>query len=161
MSRRPNFWLITSLLALALAACTAPTDDPKPGADPTSVTAEEKPVAGPKKIKAEELNERIQRSQAPLILDVRSKGEFEQDHIPGAINIPHDQLSSRLTEIEVAKTDEIVVYCRSGIRAGIAETILDNYGYVNLRDLEGHMAVWKKGGYPTESWKKGGLQTVE
>jgi rhodanese-related sulfurtransferase len=159
MSRRPNFWLITSLLALALAACTAPTDDPKPGAGPARVTAEEKPVSGPKKITAEELNKLIQRSQAPLILDVRSEGEFAQGHIPGALNIPHDQLSGRLTELGVAKTDEIVVHCYSGHRANIAETTLDNYGYVNLRNLEGHMEGWKKGGYPMEYLKKGGLST--
>jgi len=150
MSRRPNFWLITSLLALALAACTAPTDDPKPGAVPTSVTAEEKPVAGPKKITAEELNERIQQSQAPLILDVRTEEEYELGHIPGALNIPYNELSSRLREIEVAKTEEIVVYCFAGKRAKIAETTLDNYGYVNLRDLDGHFKYWRRGGHPVE-----------
>jgi phage shock protein E len=148
MSRRPNFWLITSLLALTLAACTASTDDPKPD-------------TGPKKITAEELIELIQNSQAPLILDVRSEGEFANGHIPGAMNIPHDQLSGRLTELGVAKTDEIVVHCYSGHRANIAETTLDNYGYVNLRNLEGNMEGWKKGGYPMDDLKKGGLSTYQ
>jgi rhodanese-related sulfurtransferase len=82
---------------------------------------------------------------------VRSEKEYAEGHIPGAVNIPHDQLSDRLSEIDAAKTDEIVVHCRSGYRAGIAEKILIEVGYSDIRNLDGHMDAWKSGGYPIES----------
>ena len=137
MGHRPNFWLVTSLLAVVFAACTTPADDPKQSAVPTSITAEE-------------LNEQIQRSQAPLILDVRTKTEYARGHIPGALNIPHNQLRNRLSEIDVAKTEEIVVHCYSGHRAKIAKKILIKAGYLYVRDLHGHMSGWKSGSYPIE-----------
>jgi rhodanese-related sulfurtransferase len=137
MSHLPRFWLMTGLLAVVLAACTAPDDDTKR-------------AAGPKGITAEELAEKIQFSQAPLILDVRSEEEYAEGHIPGALNIPHDQLGDRLSEIDAAKSDEIVVHCRSGYRAGVAEKVLSEAGYSDVRDLDGHMNAWQSGGYPIE-----------
>jgi rhodanese-related sulfurtransferase len=136
-SHLPRFWLMTGLLAVVLTACTAPDGDSKRG-------------AGPKSITAEELAEQIQLSQAPLILDVRSEKEYAEGHIPGALNIPHDQLSDRLSEIDAAKTDEIVVHCRRGHRAGIAEKVLIEAGYSDVRDLDGHMNAWESVGYPIE-----------
>jgi phage shock protein E len=137
MSHRANSWLMAGLLAVVLAACTAPDDDSKQG-------------AGPEIISAEELAERIKLEQAPLIIDVRSEKEYAETHIPGAVNIPHDHLSDRLSEIDAAKTDEIVVHCRSGQRAGIAEKVLIEAGYSDVRDLDGHMKAWQSGGYPIE-----------
>jgi rhodanese-related sulfurtransferase len=125
------------LLAVALAACTPPADGSNPG-------------AGPKSITAEELTEQILLSRAPLILDVRSEEEYAEGHIAGALNIPHDQLGDRLSEIGAAKTDEIVVLCRSGYRARIAEKLLIETGYSDVRDLDGHMNTWQSGGYPIE-----------
>jgi rhodanese-related sulfurtransferase len=125
------------LLAAMLAACTPPADGSKPG-------------AGPKIISTKELAEQIQLERAPLIVDVRSEKEYAEAHIPGAVNIPHDQLGDRLSEIDAAKTDEIVVLCRSGYRAGIAEKMLSEAGFSNVRDLDGHMNAWQNGGYPIE-----------
>ncbi len=130
--------LLAGCIVVALsAACTA-TDN-----DATH-------VAGPKSVTAAELTEQIQSSKSPLILDVRSEQEFAEGHIPGALNIPYDQLGDRLSEIGVAKTDEIVVHCRSGHRAGIAEKLLIQAGYSDVRDLDGHMNAWQSGGYPIE-----------
>ncbi len=81
---------------------------------------------------------------------MRSEKEYAEGHIPGAVNIPHDQLSDRLSEIDAAKTDEIVVHCKSGYRAGIAEKVLIEAGYSNLRGLDGHMNAWQSGEYPIE-----------
>jgi rhodanese-related sulfurtransferase len=131
------FWLAACLLIAMLAACTAKDDDSPRGAGPMNKTAAE-------------LAEQIQSSQAPLILDVRSKKEYAEGHIPGAVNIPHDQLDSRLSEIDAAKTHEIVVHCRSGYRAEIAAKILIEAGYSDVYDLDGHMNGWQSGGYPIE-----------
>jgi phage shock protein E len=138
MDHRASARLMTGLLAVVLVACTAPADDSKQAPDPKSVAADE-------------LAERIKLSQAPLILDVRSEKEYAEGHIPGALNIPHDQLGDRLSEIDVAANEEIVVHCKSGYRAGIAEDILIEAEYTNVRDLDGHMDGWQSGGYPIES----------
>ena len=137
MSHLPNSWLVTGLLAVVLAACAAADDDSNRGTGPQSITAGE-------------LAEQIQLLRAPLILDVRSEEEYADGHILGALNIPHDQLGNRLSEIDAAKTDEIVVHCRSGYRARVAGKILVEAGYSDVRDLDGHMNAWQRGGYPTE-----------
>lgn len=96
------------------------------------------------------LAERIAGGSAPLILDVRTPEEFAAGHLPGALNLPYDELAQRLSEIPAARTDEIVVHCQSGRRAGMAEAILVEAGYSKLRDLEGHFQAWQQGGYPVE-----------
>lgn len=96
------------------------------------------------------LADRIDTSQAPLILDVRTVGEFKNGHIPGAVNIPHRQLASRLSELIAYKDQEIVVHCQRGPRADFALSVLTDAGFMRLRELEGHMYQWNAGGFPIE-----------
>ena len=101
-------------------------------------------------IAAAELAARIEAGSAPLILDVRTPEEFAAGHIPGAVNIPHDQLASRLAELEAEESAEIVVHCQAGGRARSAGAVLTDAGYLRVRDLDGHMAGWRRAGLPTE-----------
>ena len=112
------------------------------GGASTSPSAE--PVSGPR------LADRIAAGRAPLILDVRSSAEYEAGHIPGARNIPHDALPSRLDELPAARDTEIVVHCQSGRRAGMAEAVLVEAGYTRVRDLQGHWQAWEAAGLPQE-----------
>ena len=89
-----------------------------------------------------ELSERLNESKAPVILDVRTPREYSSGHIKGVLNIPYDELERRLGEIPGDKSSEIIVYCQSGRRAGIAEKILVERGYTNLKDLTGHWQNW-------------------
>ena len=79
-----------------------------------------------------------------LLLDVRSKEEFEQGHIVGAQNISHDELSSKLESITHFKDKNIVVYCRSGRRAGMAIDVLKENDFKHLSHLSGDMQEWQK-----------------
>jgi rhodanese-related sulfurtransferase len=97
-----------------------------------------------------ELAALVREGKAPVILDVRSPEEYAAGHIPGAINIPHTQLSARLAELPAAKSDEIVVHCQAGRRAADAEHILADAGYTGVRDLQGHMNAWSEAGLPVE-----------
>lgn len=90
------------------------------------------------------------RSQAPLLLDVRSTGEFEGGHIPGSVNIPHDQLSSRISEIETHRDRAVVVYCERGGRAANAAAVLRNSGFTMIQHMEGDMSGWRAAGLPIE-----------
>ena len=101
-------------------------------------------------VSADLVQQRIEAGTAPLILDVRTIEEYEEGHVPGAIHIPHDELESRLGELTVGLDDEVIVYCKAGGRAGIAEGILNGAGYTNLRDLEGHWTAWSEDGRPAE-----------
>lgn len=101
-------------------------------------------------ITAAELAMRIESGNPPVILDVRTTEEYAEEQIPGAINIPHLELGERLAELADYRQEEIVVHCRSGKRAGLAETLLRDAGFADVRDLEGHMLGWTEGGYPVD-----------
>ncbi|MEM9177047.1 MAG: rhodanese-like domain-containing protein [Myxococcota bacterium] len=85
-----------------------------------------------------------------VILDVRSPREYAEGHVPGAINLPHDQVSLRIAELGLESDPPIVVYCERGRRAGIAEAVLLEAGFSDVRHLEGDMSGWRAAGRPTE-----------
>ncbi len=101
-------------------------------------------AAEPASVTGEELSQRIENQDADLlILDVRTPEEFAAGHVPGARNIPHDQLPARLAELADAKDREVVVYCRSGKRAAIARDTLEAHGFKRIVQLEGDMLQWQ------------------
>ena len=61
------------------------------------------------------------------IIDVRTPEEFAQDHFPGAVNIPLDEIQRRHKEFEHMQPP-IITYCRSGNRSGLAMQILQQCG---------------------------------
>ena len=65
--------------------------------------------------------------EGALIVDVRTPGEFKSGHIKGSINIPLDEIRSKITELK-GKNKTIITCCRSGNRSGMAESILKNAG---------------------------------
>lgn len=77
-----------------------------------------------------------------FLLDVRSPGEFAEGHLPGAVNVPVQELEATLASLPVDRSREIVVYCRSGMRSARARTLLLKAGYAKVEDLGG-MSNWK------------------
>jgi phage shock protein E len=75
-----------------------------------------------------------------ILLDVRSPEEFGGGHIDGAINIPIQELSGRMDELD-DKNHEIVVYCQSGARSAMAKRLLERDGFTSIHDLGG-LAQW-------------------
>jgi rhodanese-related sulfurtransferase len=67
------------------------------------------------------------KSKEGTLLDVRSKMEFDSDHINGAVNYPLDSIESNLSKIALLPKP-IVVYCLSGGRSGVATSILQQNG---------------------------------
>lgn len=70
-----------------------------------------------------------------LIIDVRSKKEYEEGHINGAINISLFSLKKNINKIITTK--KILVYCQSGVRSKKALKILEEHGIKNLYNLKG------------------------
>jgi len=101
-------------------------------------------------ITAQQLALLIAQGSPPVVLDVRSREEYAKGHIPGALNIPHDELAGRLSEIPGDPSEEIVVHCQGGGRAGMAEEVLREHGYTDVRDLVGHWQGWQEANLPRE-----------
>ena len=107
--------------------------------------------APPAMIAPDQLVQRMEKKNANLVLlDVRTPEEFAAGHIPGAVNIPHDQLPNRLAELAGAKDKEVVVYCRSGRRSAIAQETLTSQGFKSVKHLEGDMLKWQEEKRPTQ-----------
>ncbi len=90
----------------------------------------------------------IQDGTAPAIVDVRTSGEYEKGHVPGAVHIPFYALWWRDDRIEAAPREPVVVYCAHGPRAGVAKFALWTLGYDRVVYLDGHMSAWKDRGLP-------------
>ena len=99
----------------------------------------------------EQLLERIESQDSQLVvLDVRTAKEFADGHVPGAINISHDELEARIRELEGSRDKDVVVYCRSGRRTGIALGILERAGFKRIYHLEGDYLGWTAAGRAIE-----------
>jgi rhodanese-related sulfurtransferase len=122
--------IITTLAVLFAAALgtTASADD-------TWAAEEISPAQVRKQVAAD--------PQSLVILDVRRPDEYEAGHVPGAINIPHDEIAARLAELEASKDKPIVAYCGSGRRAAIALAVLHEAGFARLLHLTGDMPGWE------------------
>jgi rhodanese-related sulfurtransferase len=96
------------------------------------------------------LLDRLNGDQAPLLVDVRTPGEFQSGHVPGAINIPLQELHRRVDELRPYRDTELVLYCETGVRADHAGRMLQQQGFTELRSLEGHMSAWRNAGLPAE-----------
>ena len=102
-------------------------------------------AAEPAPIEPKALVERIAWADRSLVvLDVRTPEEFAAGHLPGAINIPHTELASRVAELEVSRESDIVVYCRTGVRAATALGVLEKSGFKRLFHLEGDYTRWSE-----------------
>lgn len=85
-----------------------------------------------------------------LILDVRTPEEYSQGHVPGAINVSHTEIANNLDMLLKYKNAPVVVYCRSGYRAGKAANVLVDNEFTQVKHLEGDMLGWLEAGRTIE-----------
>jgi rhodanese-related sulfurtransferase len=78
------------------------------------------------------------KKNGAVLIDVRSAGEFANGNAPGTINIPLQELSSRLDQIP--KSSPIVLCCASGTRSGMAKLLLLKNGFRNVHNI----GAWSK-----------------
>lgn len=72
-----------------------------------------------------------------IIIDVRSRREFSEEHIDSAINIPLPELKKNISKYVDSKNKNILVYCQRGSRSKRAAQILNDLGYANVFNLKG------------------------
>ena len=92
---------------------------------------------GYQSVSAQEAKKLMDESEGYIILDVRTKEEFDSVHIKGATLIPDDQIG-KLAEIMLRDKDQLIfVYCRSGRRSKNASAELASMGYSNIKEFGG------------------------
>jgi rhodanese-related sulfurtransferase len=82
-------------------------------------------------------------SNEPVVVDVRTPEEFRSGAIPGAINIPLDELQARVHELG-SKTREITLYCASGARSAYGQRGLMQMGFTNVKNGGGIMQMMRQ-----------------
>lgn len=82
-----------------------------------------------------------------VILDVRTVAEYTAEHLEGAVNIPVEELASRITELDQDRAT--LVYCRSGNRSAQAAQLLEEQGFTEVYNMLGGLLDWTALGYPT------------
>ena len=87
----------------------------------------------------EDLLDRLAGESPPVVLDVRTSGEWDAGHLEGAIHVPLDQLRRRLSD--VPPSDAVAVYCGSGYRSYLAQRILMNSGRSGVYNVLGGMGL--------------------
>lgn len=80
--------------------------------------------------------------QGAIILDVRSKGEFQGGHIKGSINIPVDTINNNLNKLK--KDNPIITCCASGMRSASAKRILKSNGFTEVHNGGGWSSLQNK-----------------
>lgn len=105
-------------------------------------------------ITTDELKARLDAGERPVLLDVREDNERTEFNIGGK-HIPVGKVQAvQIDDLDdLSKDEEIIVYCRSSNRSGIATHVLEMLGYTNVKNLVGGMMDWnnKNFGKPQEA----------
>ena len=95
-------------------------------------------------LSVEEVVQALQRGALPL--DVRSKSEYSEGHIDGAMLVPYGHLQKKIDTLPQDRM--MVIYCNSGVRSQIAASLLMKHGIKTFASLQGGSTAWKKAGQP-------------
>jgi rhodanese-related sulfurtransferase len=90
-----------------------------------------------KKITAEDAKKIIDSGEQLVILDVRTKEEYNEGHIKNAVLMPYDEADSLAESLVPDKNAKILVYCRTGRRSKLASEVLLEMGYTDVSDFGG------------------------
>jgi len=93
-------------------------------------------------ITVKELKEKLGKEEEFVLIDVREEHEHEEFNVGGKL-IPLGDVMHAVDDLEEEMENEIVVYCRSGNRSAMAQEILEQHGFSNVRNLEGGMMAWE------------------
>jgi rhodanese-related sulfurtransferase len=121
-------WILLLLAVMLLAACGQEKENDR--------------EAVYMNITAQEAKEIMDSQEGYVILDVRTQEEFDQGHIPGAINVPNETIGTDEIPQLPTKNQLILVYCRSGRRSKEAAEKLVKLGYTNIVEFGG-ILDWK------------------
>ncbi len=102
-------------------------------------------------INVDELNAKIENSEDFFLIDIRQPEEFEKSNIPYSTSIPRGLLELKIADKTFweeeqwhapKKDDEIIIYCKKGLRGIMATKSLLELGYSNVKNLKGGISAW-------------------
>jgi len=79
-----------------------------------------------------------------IVIDVRTPQEFQSGHIKNAINIPYEVIGFKMKDVTEEKDREVLLYCRTGRRSGIALETLKKLGYTHAKNVGGYETFKKQ-----------------
>ncbi|MCD1295195.1 rhodanese-like domain-containing protein [Methanocella sp. CWC-04] len=105
-----------------------------------------------KSIGIEHLKRSLDNGEKVRLLDVRSRADFQKEHIKGAQSMPLDELEKKAGNM-LDKDENIITYCDSFVCSSSTSgaKILVKQGFKNVKDYKGGLREWKQAGYPTET----------
>src|ERR1044072_2020965 len=106
--------------------------------------------ASVEEVDARRAHELLDGDEAPLLVDVREREEWEQGRIPGAVLVPRGNLESRIEDVAPGRSRPLLLYCAAGNRSAFAAKTLTELGYERAISLAGGYEDWKRDGLPTE-----------
>ena len=101
-------------------------------------------------VSVDELNDLLQSHAKIQIVDVRRPPEFENGHVPGALNAPLGKLRETVAALGLDSSQTTAVICAGGYRSSAAASILQQLGFVDLLNITGGTGAWTNAGYPVE-----------
>ncbi len=106
----------------------------------------------PETISRKELKELIDR-EAVTVVEALPEGYFEQQHLPGALNVSHDAERGRIEELLPDRSAPVITYCASLTCRNSAQLALrlEGMGYSDVREYAEGKAGWVEAGLPTEA----------
>lgn len=96
-----------------------------------------------KQLNVKQAKKLLDKNEDVLIIDVRTKEEYDLGHIKNAILIPYDQIENKLNDLEEYKNKKIMVYCRTKNRSEIAAKILIENGFTNVYQMTEGYSNWQ------------------
>ncbi len=109
------------------------------------------PLSSIKVLSVHEIRARQQAGDEMLLVDLRDRREMDDGTVPGSKAIHLGKILERSSELPADR--DIVLFCSSGNRGGIAASMLRNSGIDNVTIMLGGFLAWKKGGLPVEPFK--------
>ena len=101
-------------------------------------------------VDARRAQELLEGEEAPLLVDVRERDEWEQGRIPGAVHVPRGHLESRIEGVAPDRSRAVLLYCAAGNRSAFAAKTLAELGYERTISLAGGYTDWQRSGFPTD-----------
>lgn len=93
-------------------------------------------------ITPEEVKQRLDAGEKLNLVDVREPAEHAEFNIGGILHPVGKVREMDIDELEHLKTEELIIYCRSGNRSGQAGMMLESMGFSNVKNLTGGMLLW-------------------
>ena len=103
-------------------------------------------------ISRDDLKNLIDSGKTPIIVEALPREYYEAEHLPGAINIPHDEIQAKAAQVISDKSAAVVVYCASAEckNSHMAAESLRQLGYTRVYEYVEGKKDWKEAGLPVE-----------